>query len=414
MRFLIIIVLLSIASVTVAQTMADLDQRRKKAEAEIAYIDKLLQQNSADKQNSAQQLNLIREKIKTRKQIVAGIDAQIQMMENDVSKKQDEIVHLQSNFDTLKISYEQLLYQAYKNRNKSHWLMYILASDNVGLAYRRWSYFKHYASDINEQAAHIKQVAEEMNLEVESLNTKKTTLAKRMTDRKREMRTLENEEAEVQKIVKDLSGQEQELARKMADQRKAIERINKQIEKIVSEQAKKDQEQRQKAAAAAAKAANTKASATSTSLPVADKALSTKFENNRGQLPWPVQKGVITGRFGVHYHPVFKNIKLQPNNGIDITTEANSSVQSVFDGEVRRVFTVPGMNNCVIVLHGDYYTLYCKLSTVAVKTGDKVTAGQALGSVFTTDNTVLHFEIWKAKNNGEAEKSDPELWLKKK
>ncbi|MDR2361126.1 MAG: peptidoglycan DD-metalloendopeptidase family protein [Prevotellaceae bacterium] len=399
MRLLITLSFLIFTSVAIAQTMADLDRRRKKAEEEIAYIDKLLQQNSTDRKNSAQQLQLIGEKIKTRKQIVAGIDSQIQLMENDVSKKQEEITLLKSHFDTLKKSYEQLLYQACKNRNKSHWLMHILASENIGLAYHRWNYFKHYASYINEQAAHIKQTAEEMNIEIESLNTKKTTLAKRMTDRQREMRTLEKEETEEQKIAQNLSGQEQELARKMADQRKTIEQINKQIEQIVSEQAKKDRQQRQKAAAA---------------LPTADKTLSTQFENNRGQLPWPVQKGIITERFGVHYHPVFKNIKMQPNNGIDITTDANSPVQAVFDGEVRRVFTVPGMNNCVMVLHGDYYTLYCKLSTVAVKTGDKVAAGQALGAVFTTDNTVLHFEIWKAKNNGEAEKSDPELWLKKK
>jgi septal ring factor EnvC (AmiA/AmiB activator) len=399
---MLIVLLTALTTSAAAQTMVDLDQRRKKAEEEIAYIDKLLRQNSADRQNSVQQMKLVREKIKTRKQLLAGIDAQIKMMEHDVSKKQDEIVYLQHHFDTLNKSYEQLLYQAYKNRHKSHWLMAVLSSENAGQAYRRWNYFKQYASSINEQAAKIKQTAKTLADEVASLTTKKTALSRRMTDRQREMQMLEKEEAEGQKMVNDLSGQEQELTRKMADQRKTVERINRQIEKIVSEQAKKDRQQRQKAAAA------------STNLPTPDKTLSAKFENNRGQLPWPVQKGVITERFGVHYHPVFKNIKMQPNNGIDISTEANSPVQAVFDGEIRRVFTVPGMNNCVMVLHGDYYTLYCKLSNVAVKIGDKVTAGQTIGSVFTTDNTVLHFEIWKAKNNGEAEKADPELWLKRK
>ncbi|MDR0667886.1 MAG: peptidoglycan DD-metalloendopeptidase family protein [Prevotellaceae bacterium] len=402
MRSMLIVLLTALTTSAAAQTMVDLDQRRKKAEEEIAYIDKLLRQNSADRQNSVQQMKLVREKIKTRKQLLAGIDAQIKMMEHDVSKKQDEIVYLQHHFDTLNKSYEQLLYQAYKNRHKSHWLMAVLSSENAGQAYRRWNYFKQYASSINEQAAKIKQTAKTLADEVASLTTKKTALSRRMTDRQREMQMLEKEEAEGQKMVNDLSGQEQELTRKMADQRKTVERINRQIEKIVSEQAKKDRQQRQKAAAA------------STNLPTPDKTLSAKFENNRGQLPWPVQKGVITERFGVHYHPVFKNIKMQPNNGIDISTEANSPVQAVFDGEIRRVFTVPGMNNCVMVLHGDYYTLYCKLSNVAVKIGDKVTAGQTIGSVFTTDNTVLHFEIWKAKNNGEAEKADPELWLKRK
>jgi murein DD-endopeptidase MepM/ murein hydrolase activator NlpD len=104
---------------------------------------------------------------------------------------------------------------------------------------------------------------------------------------------------------------------------------------------------------------------------------------------------------------------LLPNNGIDISTDANSQVLCVFEGVVSRVFTVPGMNNCVMVQHGDYYTLYCKLSNVNVKVNDKVSTGQTLGTVFTTETTLLHFEIWKSKAKGNAEKTDPELWLQK-
>jgi septal ring factor EnvC (AmiA/AmiB activator) len=380
-----------------AQTLSDLDSRRKKAEEEIAYIDKLLKQNTTDKANTTQQLDLMQKKIKSRKQLIADMDAKIQLLGNDINKKQDEIASLQTHFDTLRKSYEQLLYQAYKNRSQRVWLMFILSSDDIGLAYRRWHYFKHYAAYINEQAQKIKQTSEQISAEMVEQNRQKENMAQHMAQRQREMQTLEKEEADVRKMVRSLAGQEAELIRKMNTQRRTVERINKQIEQMIIDQAKKDRQKQKE----------------TPNLPVIDKTLSADFEKNRGLLPWPVRKGVITERFGVHYHPVFKNIKLLPNNGIDISTEANSPVLCVFNGIVRRVVTVPGMNNCVMVQHGEYYTMYCKLSSVNVKVGDSVITGQTLGTVFTTDNTVLHFQVWKTKNKGEPEKINPELWLKK-
>jgi septal ring factor EnvC (AmiA/AmiB activator) len=53
------------------------------------------------------------------------------------------------------------------------------------------------------------------------------------------------------------------------------------------------------------------------------KELNTDFEKNKGKLPWPVEKGVITSRFGKQPHPVLKGIVIE-NNGIDITTEKNA------------------------------------------------------------------------------------------
>ena len=392
-RILYILILLSMSAVgAAAQNISDLNKRRQKAEQEITYIDNLLKKNSSDKQNSLQQLELTQQKIKSRKQIVADMDAQIHLLESDLAKKQGEVAVLQANLDTLKKSYEQLLYQAYKNRDERLWLMFILSSNDLSLAYRRWQYFKNYSEYINEQALKIQQMSDALTVEINSLNVKKETLAKHKREREREVGTLQKEETSVQNMTRNFAAQEKQLSKKMADQRRAIERINKQIEKIIADQAKTDEKKRRE----------------NPNLPAADNALSARFQDNRGKLPWPVRKGVITEKFGEHFHPVFKNIKLSPNNGIDISTDDNSPALCVFDGEVRRIFMVPGMNNCVMVQHGEYYTLYCKLANVSVKVGDKVTTGQVLGTIFTADNAVLHFELWKGTT-----KINPELWLKK-
>ena len=133
------------------------------------------------------------------------------------------------------------------------------------------------------------------------------------------------------------------------------------------------------------------------------------FKNNKGVLPWPIERGVITGYFGEHAHPVLSGIKIQ-NNGIDISTNDNAEVRSLFKGVVRSVLTVPGTNNVVIIRHGNYLTVYANLSHVYVRQGDIVDTKQLVGRVFTNDNeantSVLHLEIWE-----ENTKLDPVIWL---
>jgi len=400
-RFLyILIMLMGIAGAATAQQMTELNKRLKKAQEEIAYIDRLQKKNTADKRNNLQQLELTQTKIKTRKQMLADMDAQIHLLENDLGKKQDNVAELKTTLDELKKSYEQLLYQAYKNRDQRLWLMFILSSNDAGLAYRRWQYFKNYSEYINDQAIKIRQTSQKLRTEIITLSEKREDLARHRRVREQEVTALQRDEAEAQEMSRKLATQEKDLARQMAEQRKTIERINRQIEQIVADQARKDAER-------ARQAAKQQGVATP-ELPVVDMVLSGKFESNRGQLPWPVSNGIITGKFGIHYHPVYKNIELPPNNGIDITTDANSIIRCVFEGEVKQIFVVPGRHTCVLVQHGAYYTLYCQLASVSVKVGDKLYTGQPLGIVYTTDSAVMHFEIWKGTN-----KTDPELWLKK-
>ncbi|MDR1405691.1 MAG: hypothetical protein LBI89_00615, partial [Prevotellaceae bacterium] len=149
--FYTIIFALAVTSVA-AQSVSELNRRLKKAEEQIAYIDKLLKKNSKDQQTSLQQLDLVKQKVKSRKQLIADMDAQIHLLEHDSEKKQEDVNGLQENLNALKKSYEKLLYQAYKNRDRRLWMMFVLSSDDAGLAYRRWNYFKNYSEYINVQA----------------------------------------------------------------------------------------------------------------------------------------------------------------------------------------------------------------------------------------------------------------------
>ena len=134
------------------------------------------------------------------------------------------------------------------------------------------------------------------------------------------------------------------------------------------------------------------------------------FEANIGKFEWPVKSGFISNKFGEHPHPIIKNIKVK-NDGIDIQTSKSSQVHAIYDGKVSTVAFIPGMNNVVIINHGEYYTLYAKLKNLKVQKGDIISEKQVIADLVTNNDgiTQLQFQIWK--NNI---KLNPENWIIKK
>ncbi|MDR3236296.1 MAG: peptidoglycan DD-metalloendopeptidase family protein [Prevotellaceae bacterium] len=373
-----------------AQTLSEMNKRREKAENEIAYINKLLKTNANKKKSGIETLELTQQKIKQRRQVVADINQQVYITEQELQNKKQHIAELQNHLKVLKKSYEKLIYQAYKLRNQNTWMMFVLSSDDLGMAYRRWMYFRRFSEHISELGQNIKETSTAINTAIVMLNTKKQELSGFLSEKEKEVDKLQAEEQESKKVINSLAGQERKLSQQIEKQRKEIEKINRQIERIIAEETKKKGKD-------------------GAPLPV-DRVLTAKFENNRGNLPWPVRKGVVTSRFGRHPHPVYKNVEQAPNNGIDITTEPNSAAISVFNGKVTRILFIPGKSNFVIIQHGEYYTVYGQLGQVAVHSGDEVKTGQNIGTIVTgaENNTVLHFELWKG-----TDKQNPELWLAK-
>ena len=138
------------------------------------------------------------------------------------------------------------------------------------------------------------------------------------------------------------------------------------------------------------------------------KALSVMFENNRGGLPWPVERGFISQGFGRHRHPEFQDIE-EVNNGIDITTPKNTTVKAVFKGTVSAILSIPGQGEAILVNHGEYFTVYSRLSDVFVQRGQIISVGEKIGRVMTDDEdkNILQFQIWQGQ-----EKQNPQNWLK--
>ena len=327
-------------------------------------------------------LKLTRKKISARKSLVAESDAQISSIDSKIRLKDRKIDSLRRRYDLLSSNYGKLVRTAYKNRDSRIWYMYLLSSQDITQGLMRYAYLKNMAGGLNAQAMEIKQTQKRIEEEKAALQTLRAEASTLRKSRVTELRKLQDDETSSQKLVASLNKDKKRYQQELAAKKKEVQALNEQVTKMVKSSTKKPRTE-------------------------IDEKLDKQFSANKGKLPWPVD-GVVTETFGKHYHPVYKNVELPFNNGLNISTGKDSAIKAIFDGTVTNVVMIPGYNQCVLVQHGGYFTFYCKLASVNVKAGQKVKTGEVLGRVDTiAGETQLHFELWEGKTP-----RNPELWLK--
>lgn len=393
LKFTIMIFLLLFVTVGVsAQSTKEYEQRRAKLEKEISIIDRQLAENNSKSSSLMADLFLIRKNVANRKALVAESDKQIKKLNDQIYLTQKEINRKQARIDTLSAHYSKLVVSAYKNRDARVWYMYMFASENLGQAFRRFGYFKNLSSQLNNDAKRIREEKELLEQEKVKLDNMKAEAQAVRKERAAELNRLAQEERKADKVVQQLKKDRKKYQSQLAAKKKEVNALNKKIEQLIAE------------AVGGGKKSSSKTSRTR--VPV-DMKLDAEFSKNKGKLPWPVE-GPVVGRFGKHYHPVYKNLELPPNNGVDVAVAKGSKIQAVFDGVIKQVIVMPGYNQCVLVQHGNYFTFYCKLANVSVKAGDKVKTGQTLGTIDTINGqTQLHFQVWQG-----TKPQNPETWLR--
>jgi septal ring factor EnvC (AmiA/AmiB activator) len=390
MRWILVILMsLSLALGVQGQNVKAQEEKRARLEREIEILDRQLSENASKSSSMLSNLTLIRKKVSNRKALVAESDRQIRQYSDKIYLKQRSINRMQARIDTLSQHYSRLVMSAYKNRDARLWYMYMLASDNLGQAFRRMSYFKNLSSQMNQEARRIKEAKQELEKEREELKVLKKEAESVKAVRTAELKKLQGEEKQSDKIVRQLQSNRKKYQSQLNAKKKQVDALNREIERLV---------------ASAMKGGTSKGASGKTDF---DRKLAAEFSKNKGNLPWPAD-GPVVDRFGQKYHPVYKNLKLPPNNGVDIALAKGTKVRAVFDGVVKQIVVMPGYNKCILVQHGNYFTFYCKLGTASVKAGDKVKAGDLLGTVdMINDQVLLHFQVWQGNKP-----QNPEHWLR--
>lgn len=375
------------------QSLSDLQQKKENAAKEIELTARLLTQVQQKEKVSLNSLQLLNNNIQQRNTIISNLNTEIRLYQDFIQNNELAVNLLSSDLDKMKEEYAQLIRLAYLHRSSGNQLLFLLSAENVNQAYRRLLYMRRYTQFRNDQAVTMKTLQQLLNEKAKNLEELKATRQELLAETRNETQKLAQEKNRQNQEIQELKKQQRDLRQKLDQQRRIERQLEREIQRIIEEEARKNRE----------------AGEPAYTLTPEQKLVGESFEQNKLRLPWPVERGIITERFGIHRHPVLENVQVR-NNGINIATEPGSKVRAVFNGEVSRVFGISGGNSAVIIRHGNFLTVYSNLFEVTVKKGDKVSVRQNIGTVFTDaddgNKSILKFQIWR-----ESEKLNPEEWI---
>lgn len=378
-----------------AQKKTELERKRDDLSKKIKYTNNLISKTASDRQTQQSQLNLINKQIGLREELVKTINKEVNTLERQITTLQDSLNIKKKQLVELKEEYAKLIQIAARNKSDHNKLMFIFASDNFNQAFSRLKYLSQYTEYRKEQGKKIvatnEQIAKSISMLEKVRNSKEVLLSAQISER----RKLQSDVNQKKDKLTELQKQEVKLKQDLAAQKREKQQTQKAIQDLI----------------AAEIAKNKKSSGGTFVLTPEAKALSSSFESNKGKLPWPVTKGVITGKFGKQPHPVLRNVTIE-NNGVTITTEREAEIRAIFKGKVSNVLVIPGAGKVVVLDHGAYRSIYTNLKEVFVSKGMQVDTKSAIGVALAADKykSEAHLEIWKI-TNGDTQKLNPALWI---
>jgi septal ring factor EnvC (AmiA/AmiB activator) len=408
-RFLPLVLCLLITLPSSAQSEKEkLQKTKKQLEDEIRYTTDLLEKTKQSKQASVEKLKILNQRIRSREALISAINRELSQIDMNIQVENVELDRMSRQLKTLKEDYSRMIYHAYRTMNGRNKLMFIFSSKDFNQAWQRVKFYQQYSEYRRRQAERIEKTTLAIHAERRDLEEKKQQKLSLYEAQQKEKVKLDLEKQEKAKTVKELSAKEKQLLATLKAKQQAAARLQFEIEKLIAAEIRASEERMGKTGGEKKTGGKIVSGPGIYEMTPREKELSNSFASNRGRLPWPCERGFISGTFGEHPHPVLEKVKVK-NNGIDITTEANASVRAVFNGRVSKVMSFPNLNNVIIVRHGEYLTVYSNLDVVGVKEGQEVTTKQVIGRVhFNSEEqkTELHFELWKGKII-----QNPEGWL---
>ena len=372
-----------------SQTREDLEAQRNALLRQIETNTRLLSESKSRQQSTLKELGQLRAEVDLRQKVLNNYQAEINILTRDIDNKQGRVTELKASSRQIAEQHVIQLKDAYYERRMDIKALYLLSAGSLNEAFRRWRFIQVISRARRSTFDRLVATSDSLTAEIKSiqeLRSDKQVLAENTIQQEK---ALSGAVRQSESALKTLKGRESEIRAELDRQKRESERLANEIERIIRSEVEK--------------------SSADASMPLAPalKALSDQFEANKGSLPWPVERGIITGQFGEQPHPVVPSIVIS-NNGIDITTEPGSRVNAVFGGKVVGLKTIPGYDFTVIVQHGSFYTVYSRLVDVAVEMNDDIKTGQMIGRLHSdqVDNPELHFEVWQNKAQ-----VNPESWI---
>ena len=368
-----------------AESVKELQKKQRALQQQLEQTDKMLRQTKKTETATVNKLNLLNNDIRTRKKLITTINSEISALDKEMGGLRKQRQSLQEELEACKRDYANLIRETHYADMQQSPLLFLLSAENFQQMLRRIQYMQQFAAYRKEQVKKIESLQTDIDIQNDLLAQRRDDRATALKTQKREQDKLAKDERQQRTMLQSLKKQEKNLLAKQKKQQQQVDALNRKIEEMVAKQVR-----------------------TTTTLTKEQKLIAGGFEANQGRLPWPVEKGYISGYFGKHQHPVHEHVTVD-NKGIYLQTVQGADARAIYEGEVTWCAQMNG-NYAVIVQHGNYRSVYSPLKKIYVKQGDKVKAKQSIGSIYTDtseDNkTELYFQIYKDRSI-----LNPSLWL---
>ena len=384
-RHLIYIVCALLALPVSAESVKELQRKQRALQQQLEQTDKMLRQTKKTETATVNKLNLLNNAIRTRTKLIPTINSEISALAKEMGELRKQRQSLQEELEACKRDYADLIRETHYADMQQSPLLFLLSAENFQQMLRRIQYMQQFAAYRKEQVKKIESLQTDIDIQNDLLAQRRDDRATALKTQKREQDKLKTDERKQKQMLQNLKKQEKNLLAKQKKQQQQVDALNRKIEEMVAKQVR-----------------------TTTTLTKEQKLIAGGFEANQGRLPWPVEKGYISGYFGKHQHPVHEHVTVD-NKGIYLQTVQGADARAIYEGEVTWCAQMNG-NYAVIIQHGNYRSVYSPLKKIYVKQGDKVKAKQSIGSIYTDsseDNkTELYFQIYKDRSI-----LNPSLWL---
>ena len=379
-------------------TQKDLELKRISLVNEIKNIQKLINNSKGEKKLVLENIENLNYKLELQNEIIKITNNELNIISVSIRNNQESINQLQKSQQILKSQYSEMILKSYKTRSKTGKLMFIFSSVNFQQALKRIQYFKQYSEFQNNQLQKIAVNTKELKSLANKLNNDKNLQLKLVSDNKKIKNNINLEISKKNNLLNFISNNQTKYLREIKLKQQKTAKIDKEIEKIIA-----------KAIAESNRKKNT--SSKLFALTPEAKILSNNFISNKGKLPWPVEKGYISLKYGKQPHPIVKTATIQ-SNGIRIITASFQKARTIFNGTVYRIISSKNGSKTILIQHGNFFTVYKNLSDIYVKKGDKVSTKQELGQIITNKSsgqTILSFSLFRDNKT-----ENPLLWIGKK
>jgi septal ring factor EnvC (AmiA/AmiB activator) len=377
-----------------AQSKEDLERKRQEITSDINQIEKLIDNSLNKKRALLTNLENLKFKIDLQKKLIMNINNQLNIIIDEIERNNTELNKLLTKQKKVKEDYASMVLKSYKHKSKLNRIIFVFSANNFTQAYKRLQYYKQYIKYKDKQIKQIKLTTTLVDNILEELDEQKNQKKNLILANEKIKINLDKEDLMQKDMIVEIRSDEKRFTNQIRIKQKQAQDIDKQIEMIIAE--------------ATAKVKNK--SLPEFNLTAEAKLISKKFNENKGKLPWPVEKGIVILKYGKQPHPIVRTTTIQ-SNGVRILTSQNQEVRAIFDGKVYSIIISKNGSHAILVQHGNFFSVYKNLSEIYVKKGETIETKQVIGKLITNKSsgqTILNFSIFK-----DGVTQNPSVWIYK-